>query len=289
MLSKKRLVIRGFTALLALIGTGCAPATTRSVESTQESRPTEQATATTAPASTPAEDEAAEKEKAEKERRDLVRKQARTERDLTMARERMRKTKLQNEFNEQQEKLAEEKARRELDLAERKLRTFKEISTPERLDRADLSLQYSRDSVVEARQELEQLEGMYKDDQFADKTKEIVLERGRRRLERAERSLALEDRAIAALKGETLPVELIEQEAGVREKREAIKKLVFDNEMEAIDRKLSILGAEAELIRLEEDLEDVVRDLREFDRKAAEKARKAAEAAASQSAPEGGK
>lgn len=287
MLNDRRWAIGGVAALVALTLCGCASSTQRSAEPASDDRAA-QPPSTTA-ATQPAEDETDEKDKAEKERRELVRKQARTERELVMARERMRKTKMQNEFDLQQNKLGVEKARHELELAERKLKTFKEVSTPERLDRADLSLQYSRDSVVEARQELEQLEGMYKDDQFADKTKEIVLERGRRRLERAERSLALEDRAIATLKSETLPVELIEQEDSVRDKREALKKLVFDSEMETIDQRLSILSAEAELIRLEEDLEDTVRDLKDFDRKAAEKAKKAAEAAASQKSTEGEK
>lgn len=282
-------ILRLAVVVIAAALTGCAANEMKAGATVAAEAPQEQPSTAPAAKSQETTDPRDEIEKAEKERRDLVRKQARTQRELDMARERLRKTRMQNEFNAQQRRLAHEKAAQELELAERKLKSFKDLSVPERLDRADLSLQWSRDSALEARQELEQLEGMYKEDEFADETKEIVLERGRRRLERAQRSLALEDRAIATLKSETLPVELIEQEAGVREKREALRKLAFDHEMEAIDEKLSILSGDAELIRLEEDLEDVARDLKDFDRKAAEKAKKAAEEAASQPSSEGGR
>ena len=67
----------------------------------------------------------------------------------------------------------------------------------ERVSRAELGFQFAQDGAKEAEQELQQLEMMYQEDEFADKTKEIVLERGRRRLERSKRSLAIETDAIA--------------------------------------------------------------------------------------------
>jgi hypothetical protein len=241
----------------------------------QDSKPAESA---------PAADAAEEKAKAEKERRELVRKQTRGQRELQMSEMKFAKAKTQMELAEKHHAQAVEKARKEIEVAERKLRTFKEKSRPERIERAELGFAYSQDSVKEAEQELEQLERMYKDDQFADQTKEIVLERGRRRLERSKKSLAIETGAIAVLKNETLPLEELEQELGLKDKREALEKMLRDHEMGMIDQRIGLIAAEGEVLRIKDDISDAERDLAEFDRKQAEKAAKAATQAASQPA-----
>ena len=73
-------------------------------------------------------------------------------------------------------------------------------------------------SLAEAQQELEQLELMYSEEEFADQTKEIVLERGRRRLERTQRDLELRRADFATLQEQTLPVERREHELRVVDK-----------------------------------------------------------------------
>ena len=168
----------------------------------------------------------------------------------------------------------------ELELLQRKFKTFLEKSRPERLNRAELGLQMQQDGAREAGEELAQLEMMYKEDQFADKTKEIVLERGRRRLERARRSLEIETGASELLKGETLPLEQLEQEIAIRDKQIAMERAVRDFEASMIDLKLGVMAGETEILRLEDELEDAHRDLASFDRKAARKAKVAATASA---------
>lgn len=233
--------------------------------------------AATKPAeSAPAVDPAEEKAKAEKERREFVRKQTRGQRDLQMADMKLAKAKVQLGLAEKQNAQALEKARKDIEIAERKLKTFKEKTRPERVERAELGLAFGQDSVKEAEQELEQLEIMYKDDQFADKTKEIVLERGRRRLERSKKSLAIESAAITLLKNETLPLEELEQDLALKDKREAFEKMQRDHELGMIDQRVGLIAAEGEVLRLKDDISDAERDLAEFDRKQAEKAAKAA-------------
>lgn len=239
----------------------------------QDSKPAEAA---------PTTDAAEEKFKTEKERRELMRKQTRGQRELQMAEMKLAKAKTQREVAERHHAQAVEKARREIEIAERKLKTFKEKSRPERIERAELSFSFSQDSVKEAEQELEQLEKMYKDDQFADQTKEIVLERGRRRLERSKKSLAIETAAIAVLKSETLPLEELEQELGLKDKREALEKMQREHELGMMDQRVGLIAAEGEVLRIKDDMADADRDLAEFDRKQAEKAAKAATQAATQ-------
>ncbi|MBI5866189.1 MAG: hypothetical protein HZB38_17100 [Planctomycetes bacterium] len=229
-----------------------------------------------------AEDEAA---KAEKERRELARKLDRTRRDIELAEMRLQKTRMQNEIAEQQHGLAAAKARKDIEVAARKLKNFREKSKPERINRADLSLAYSQDNVRESEQELEQLEIMYKDDKFADKTKEIVLERGRRRLERARRSLQLEAEANDFLKAETLPLEELEQDLALKDKQDSLEKTLREHEIALIDQRMGLISGEAEITKLRDDLADTERDLKDFDRKQAEKAAKAASQPASASQP----
>lgn len=259
-------MIRSLTPhlLLAML---FAPVTPAPAAAWQDAKPAESA---------PAPDAAEEKAKTDKERRDLVRKQSRSQRELQMAEMKLAKAKAQLELAEKQNVQALEKARADLEIAGRKLKTFKEKSRAERIDRAELGFAMSQDSVKEAEQELEQLELMYKDDQFADKTKEIVLERGRRRMERSKKSLAIETASIALLKSETLPVEELEQELAFKDKREALEKLQRDQEFGIIDQRIGLIAAEGEVLRLKDDISDAERDLSDFDRKQAEKAAKAA-------------
>lgn len=245
----------------------------------QDSKPAAEKPAESKPAEDKPDPEE-EREKVEKERRDLARKKARTERDIEMAKLRLERARLAIELAERSNAQSLAKSKAELELAQRKLKTFKERNKPERINRAELSFQWSQDNAREAQQELEQLEMMYKEDEFADKTKEIVLERGKRRLERSQRSLAIETEAIATLKGETLPVEEAEQELSVREKTESLERMVRDQHAGMIDLRVGLMGAEAEVIRLQEELEDVVRDIASFERKQAKAEKEKAEKAA---------
>src|SRR5262245_64991298 len=83
--------------------------------------PQDSKSAETAPAVDPAE----EKVKAEKERRDLVRKQTRGQRELQMADLKLAKAKTQIDLAEKHQAQAVEKARKEIEVAERKLKNFR--------------------------------------------------------------------------------------------------------------------------------------------------------------------
>lgn len=231
-------------------------------ETKQESKPT-----------TTQDSSADEKEKVEKERRDLARKLRKAEREMQAGRDRLTRAKMSIEHAQINQKLAMDKAEKELELARRRFATYIEKSVPERLARADLGLAGAQDGFKEAEEEYKQLELMYNEDQFADKTKEIVLERGRRRLERSRKYLEIETSAISTLKNETLPVERIEQEIGVREKEEAIARMLRENAASALDLAMGLFSAEGEIIRLEDELADVRQEIEQFEKKHAEKAK----------------
>lgn len=88
-------------------------------------------------------------------------------------------------------------AQADLAAAERELQTFVDRTAPHELEQARLSHDEAAYRAEEARAELAELEAMYKADQFAAMTKELVLQRGRRQLEVADRRLALSKAELA--------------------------------------------------------------------------------------------
>ncbi len=148
-------------------------------------------------------------------------------------------------------------AEREFELSKRKLQIFQKFERPHRIARAELELRGVADSVREAEEELAQLELMYKDEQFADQTKEIVLERARRRLERSRRDLELRREEFERLKEITLPLEELELEHAAEQKKRAVLQTQRDNEAGIIDRQVALLNADAEILRIEQEIEEL--------------------------------
>jgi len=116
---------------------------------------------------------------------------------------------LKKTLQENQSKLT--KKRDALDIAERELeakREKREAFATERkleLEEGALGLDRSRGRARDSELELAELEAMYAAEEFAEKTKELVLQRGRRNLEHAQRGLAIEEGKLALLTKTELP------------------------------------------------------------------------------------
>ena len=96
-------------------------------------------------------------------------------------------------------------AQRALTEARQDLETFETAERPARLADAQLDLDRTIQSRDESRAELAELEAMYAAEEFAAATKELVLQRGRKQLEFAERRLALEHQQREKLERHDLP------------------------------------------------------------------------------------
>jgi multidrug resistance efflux pump len=120
------------------------------------------------------------------------------ERELRAAREALASARLAHQLLERDQKLEEAEARQALEQAElaaqdaaRALERFEKVELPAAQKNLQLDLQASLNMLEDAREELSQLEAMYKGTQLATETKEIVLERARRDLRVSEERLAL--------------------------------------------------------------------------------------------------
>jgi hypothetical protein len=93
----------------------------------------------------------------------------------------------------------------ELDHAQRSLKVFLEEQKPRELEEKRIGFDQSTYYAEHQKDELGELTAMYDADEFARTTKELVLKRGRRSLEMAERSLAIARRELTHFESIVLP------------------------------------------------------------------------------------
>ena len=136
---------------------------------------------------------------------------------------------------------------RELELARAELAQFDDVDAPNRAAKAHLDLARRQDALVEQQEELAQLEMMYEKEDLADKTREIVLQRGKRRVERAKEELAIIEHETQALESRTLPRErsklALEADAKARE----LEGMVHETEATLLEKRMAVEAAEVEL------------------------------------------
>ena len=143
-----------------------------------------------------------------------------------------------------------QKAQREIDKEKRELDLFLGKHRPRELEEHQISLDHQIHRAEEAKEELAELEAMYKEDEFARTTKELVIRRGRRSAEMADRSLAVARQEMELFEKTTL----VERERDLRDK-------VKDAELELEKSRLEMEKAKLEVDVQQRQADDKVRDL----------------------------
>ena len=238
-----------------LLVAGCVSVSSKT---TQKPRPHSKPAASVERSPAADRDEPKPKDAAEEaEKEDPKRKRARLARELAIAAEKVKKAHLAQTHQraEDQDKITRKNTEREL--AATKLADFEEHNAPQRIEEARLALHRAEDWVKEAEEELAQLEMMYAEEDLADKTREIVLERGRRRLERARRELDLQRTALANLEKHDLPREAAELRAQATDKASELENLERTAETNLLDKQIAVMEAEAEVTRLREEIDEL--------------------------------
>lgn len=183
---------------------------------------------------------------------------------------------LEQQSAEADEALALERAGIDSANAVEDLEHFLAQDKPNRLAEDALGLQSSWDGLLETREELAQLEMMYKDSALGDATAEITLNRTRRRLQRAEESHRLREERSETLKTLTLPrdeerlrLELKAKTVALESAQRAAEKgkLARAEALRALDVEAQKLDREAQDIERDDDLLEA--DRSRWDRKAA--------------------
>ena len=151
-------------------------------------------------------------------------------------------------------------AERELRTAQEDLDHFTGVVRQRRLDEDALAVQGSADNLLESREELAQLEMMYKDSQLGDATAEIVLNRSRRRLARAEEGHRLRLQRSEDLKSIELPRELENLQHALRAKQVALENVRRAQEKARLEREAARRDLAFERTKLDRELDDIGRD-----------------------------
>ena len=147
------------------------------------------------------------------------------------------------------------KATVERDLAQKALTHFDQVEMPQRLARAELDLKDASDQQTEQQEEMQQLELMYAKDDLADKTKEIVLARGNRRLERSKQRLVLAQKDYDDLKASQLPEQRTKLAQTLKEKEQELQRAQFAAETGKMDKETGVIAAQHELDKLQRELD----------------------------------
>ena len=217
---------------------------------------------TPSPAPGAAESDAASNEKTEKEsdaktKADKEAKRAKLTQGLEIARQKVVEAQLAIDHQRADDEEEKRKTAADRDIAAAKLEDFEERSAPVKLEKARLSLKRAEDSVVESREELEQLEMMYSEEELADKTREIVIRRAKRRLDRAQWNLNIQREELQNLEKETIPLERRELQLKVEASAAQHQNKVRSTEANLLGKRISLMSAQAEVARIETELKNL--------------------------------
>ena len=155
-----------------------------------------------------------------------------------------------------------ETARIELEKAKRDLDLFLKSTKQHELDERQIQVDSQTYRAEEAKDEQAELESMYKDDEFAKKTKELVLRRGRRQVELADRALAVARKDLEVLEQHTLPQRERELRRKVDTSELDLKKAELEQRKTALE--LDVQGRQAE-----DKVKDLEQDVKELEQKLA--------------------
>ncbi|MFN0206102.1 MAG: hypothetical protein ACKVS6_07275 [Planctomycetota bacterium] len=176
-----------------------------------------------------------------------------TERSITLSRTRLDKMRADLATSEQASKETISAAEADLTISQRNLANFEERTSKTRLEQARLSLTMQEDNHRDNIEELQQLELMYEKTDLADKTREIVIARTKRRLERSQRSLELQKKSYENLESFELPMERARLQMDLDTKTRSLERARRDSVSSLGDKRIGIMSSEHDLMRLEEE------------------------------------
>jgi len=174
---------------------------------------------------------------------------------VEMAETRLKRAQMDCEQQKRDSDLAQAKAQNELQDAQKALDHFVNVEMPAKLARSQLDLQQATDSTTEQEEELQQLELMYKNDDLGDKTKEIVIARTKRRLERAHASLALQKQEVDDLMNVQLPDQRRKLELTLKDRQADLERAQFNARTGEIDKQMAVRSQQIEVEKQRRELE----------------------------------
>ncbi|MBI1851295.1 MAG: HlyD family efflux transporter periplasmic adaptor subunit [Planctomycetes bacterium] len=152
------------------------------------------------------------------------------------------------------------RAEKDLDLAEKRLRGFKDVELALSEDETQLSKRYHEAGIENSTDELNQLGKMYKEDELTAETEEIVLRRSKRDLENQKSGFELFKRRRAYSLEFEIPSRLAAMINEVADRSRGLDRMRRSAESRRINKELDLTRARRELERQKDQLEKLRRD-----------------------------
>jgi hypothetical protein len=148
-----------------------------------------------------------------------------------------------------------QEATQKLEVVKKDRDNFKALEKPSKLADKQLDIDRAAWRMEETRQELAELEQMYKKEDFASLTKELVLNRGKKNLEFAQRGLDLAKKEQDGLTTHDLPKRETELDQSVERAEKALAEATAKKEKGAAETKLKLLRAEHRVAEAQRELD----------------------------------
>ncbi len=161
-----------------------------------------------------------------------------------------------------------EAAARDLDRARVAFRMWEKVELPLSHRSEELQAKMLADRIQDQKDELEQLEKMYRQDELVDETEEIVLKRARRNLARTLESQAIQKAKMKHERDYTEPLEKKKKEEALREMERKLAQLKVRVKLAQAQRKADLDKLRAQLSDLAVKLADLQKDRRLFELRA---------------------
>jgi len=177
--------------------------------------------------------------------------------DLEVSRARHEIANLENEAFLIQQAARASHAQADVQEAKANLADYLANTMPSRLAQEKLNLQGSKDNAMEAAEELEQIRIMYEEQDLEDMTREFVISRGRRRAERSEKRIAIQEAQFRSVEEHELPQQVRQLERKLVQAEEALAKTLTEGEVGRRNKALGLRESETKLKRKEREIAEL--------------------------------
>ncbi len=202
----------------------------------------------------------AEQDKKDEEAKQRGKELQQKQRELDYAKIAVQTTAIERQVRTMTVEAAVQHAQRELDKKQRELDQFLQQLRPRELEEHQIDLDHQVHRAEDAKDELAELEAMYKDDEFAKTTKELVVKRGRRQLEMAARGLAVGRQEFEQFEKHTL----VERE---QELQQAAKDAALELEKARLEHQKTQIELDVQQRQADDRVKDLQRDIAELEAK----------------------
>lgn len=179
------------------------------------------------------------------------------ERELNYARLQLQITELELQADERSQKNSTSESERGVRHAEEELSDYLQSQKAIEAAERTLGMDQQKEGLRETQQEYDELESMYKGEDFAYKTKELVLSRGRARLDFSHRGMELstsrhefQDKVVMPRKERDLREALEKGRTGLEDARASAERKKLANQLQLLRAKDGIDDLEKELEKL---------------------------------------